>query len=119
MFDDGYGDFDIEKAIPTINVIRALALKDAANISINWENMDAAADKEMVQGKLIIGRLPAIEKMYNTWRSLLMEDDPSAISAAMWVYENIVEELFAGYQMQDLLARYEAIKSIEALDKGL
>lgn len=103
--------------VPTVEEIRDVAMQDAARLQINWENIKTDEARRDMEGcRHFVKRIPALEKLYNTWRTDLVTGDESAREATMYVFKNIVEELVASYQTQDMMERYDLVNAITGLD---
>lgn len=120
MFNDGYDELPFGEAIPTVDMIKKAAVQECSEgrLQINWDKMDSPeARNDMETSRYFVKRLPMIEKFYNLWLQELQNDDTAAVESSMWVYHNLVEELFSGYQLEEMLLKYDLVRSIEGLDK--
>lgn len=107
-----------------LNDIKKMALESAKNLEIQWDVLESdplytKQFERVLQESQVM--MPDLEQVYMHLRegkSVLNPDETSSISYEerekyMQIFE---DQLFAGYQLQDLWERYTLIKSITEME---
>lgn len=101
-----------------ISELREIALNGEECLEINWEKLDSdasyAQDFEHIVS-VAISNIPNLEYLHSklsAGESVLFDEQPSPLKFIdLETYLTLVEsELVAGYQVQEMWARYQAVK---------
>lgn len=104
----------------TLEEIKHIAINHPDQLEINWDTMDAdpkfKQDFEDVVYKSLL-MLPTIENIYlklTAGESVTVEGQSTSLDPEdVERYKDIVEdELFSGYQLLDMYARYQAVENV-------
>ena len=104
----------------TLEEIKYIAFSHPDQIEINWDKLDAdpkyKQDFEDIVSKSLM-MLPTIESIYlklTAGESVTFEGESTSLDPEdVERYKDIVEdELFSGYQLLDMYARYQAVENV-------
>ena len=104
----------------TLEEIKHIAINHPDQLEINWDKLDSdpkyKQDFEDIVSKSLM-MLPTIESIYlklASGESVTFEGHPTSLAPEdIEEYKDIVEdELFNGYQMLDMYARYLAVENV-------
>jgi len=104
----------------TLEEIKEIAINHPDQLEINWDKLDSdpkyKQDFEDIVSKSLL-MLPTIESIYlklTAGESVTFEGQSTSLAPEdIEEYKEIVEdELFSGYQMLDMYARYLAVENV-------
>lgn len=105
--------------------IKKLALEEASKLQIQWDMIESDPMQRMYFEEMLeqsARMLPDLEYVYTRMKegkSVVFSDEPTSLpyedrEKYMMLFE---DQLFSGYQLLDLLERYNLIKSITEITK--